>query len=241
MNPRDPIRRLLYEGRNWLGGHRLLFPALRLDRRLRTRIVTSSTDVCLEGFPRSANTYLSYIFERWNPGVRMAHHVHVPMQVRRAVALGVPCAVLVREPLDAVAALQVMDRGRLADGVVYRSYISFYERLLDVRDQVLVCRFEDVIADPGGVVEALNRRYGTTFRSEPVTAEVDAWFKQRVAVVGERFGFGGVAVGVPTEEKERLKATARERLARHPLLGRAEAVYRLWTDDAPGRGGRRAT
>nr|MBA2566441.1 hypothetical protein [Thermoleophilaceae bacterium] len=81
--------------RNWLAAHGLLFPLLALNRWFFRRVVRPSTRVVIEGFPRSANSYTFLAFRGWNPGVRIGHHLHTPLQVTLAVRLGVPCAVLI--------------------------------------------------------------------------------------------------------------------------------------------------
>ena len=220
------VRRLAYSGRNRLGSHPSLYPLLRL-RRARA-MVTRDTDVCIEGFPRSANTFAFFPFSLWNPHARVAHHLHVPMQVRRAVALGIPCAVLIRRPLDAITSLLLMDGDRLPDGLAYRSYINFYARTLDLRDGVVTCCFEEVIADPFVVVDRLNRRYGTSFEGHSLDAQERAVLARRIERYHRREEVQEVAFTVPSEHKQRLQREIRQRLAAHPLIGEAERIYRAW-------------
>lgn len=220
------MRRLAYSGRNRLGSHASLYPLLRINRP--GAIVTRDTDVCIEGFPRSANTFAFFPFSLWNPGVRVAHHLHVPMQVRRAVALGVPCVVLIRRPLDALSSLLLMDGDRLGDAVACRSYINFYARTLDLRDEVVTCTFEEVTADPFVVVDRLNRSYGTSFEGHPLDAEERVALARRIERYHRREEIQEAAFTVPSEGRQRLKQAVRARLVAHPLLEQAELIYRAW-------------
>ena len=150
----------------------------------RRSIVGPDHDVMIEGYPRSANSFAHDAFAMANPGLAIATHLHSAAHVRMAVACGVPAMVLVREPDAAVlSSLALMSqasgatfnagaRRRLVREATLR-YARFYERLVPVRERVLLIRFEDAITDFGVVVERLNARAGTTFtRFEHTEANV---------------------------------------------------------------------
>ncbi|MGI8804978.1 MAG: hypothetical protein ACR2IN_04710 [Thermoleophilaceae bacterium] len=200
--------------------------ALGFPGNIGERLVTRRTDVCIEGFPRSANTYTVLAFRQWNPGLRVAHHMHAVFQVRRAVKLGVPCCVLVREPLDAVASTVLMDRERVSDDACFESYVRFHRGLEPLRNGVVVCDFEELVADPSVAVERLNERFGTAFASVPMTRADEA---STLAEVRRRrrpaAGLPDYLTPAPSPEKERRKAELRERLARHPARAAAESAY----------------
>ncbi|MBA2525288.1 MAG: hypothetical protein H0V18_05815 [Pyrinomonadaceae bacterium] len=223
-------RRLAYSTRTWLGSHRLTYPLLRLARA--GAVVTSRTQACIEGFPRSANTWAVFPFRMWNPDVCVAHHVHVPMQIRRAVSLDVPCAVLVRKPLDALTSLLVMDEDRLSDAVACHSYTTFYDRILDLREHVVTCTFEEVTEDPFTVVTRLNARYGTDFQGVRLDGDERAALRDRIERYHRREGFREAAFTVPSETRRRAAAGVRERLQAHPALEPAEDAYRRWLGKA---------
>lgn len=198
------------------------------------RLAGPASNVCIEGFPRSANSYTVVAFRRWNRDARVAHHMHAAFQVRRAVRLGVPCCVLVRNPLDAVASTLVMDRERVSDDACYLSYIRFHRRVAPVLAQLVVCRFEEVVDDPSIVVDRLNGRFGTSFATEAVTREEEdsmlAAIRRRRPKRAELPEF---LAAVPSEGKEARKEQLRARLAGNPLLQEAQAAY----DAMAGAGG----
>ena len=75
-----------------LGRSGRLFPLLTKGPRTRPDLmVRRGTEICIEGFPRSGNTFAVYAFELWNPGSQVAHHLHAPGQFVRALRLSVPC------------------------------------------------------------------------------------------------------------------------------------------------------
>ncbi len=219
--------------RDWLAANGLLFPLLGVNRWLLRQAVTGATDVCLEGYPRSGNSFTWHAFRGWNPGARIAHHLHTPLQIKRAVRLGVPCAVLIRPPLDPVASVLAMDRERISGTAGYESYIRFYSRALPVHDRVVVAPFAEVTKDPATMIRRLNTTFGTSFAGEQMTLEEKAAIMRRMERLRAAHGRPAAASGVPSAEKDRRRMEHRERLAEHRLLSEAEQLYDAWV--GPGR------
>ena len=61
------------------------------------------TEIVIEGFPRSANSFAvnAFVLAQGRP-VHVAHHVHAAAQVLAAGRAGVPAILLIREPTDAI-------------------------------------------------------------------------------------------------------------------------------------------
>jgi len=217
--------------RDWLAAHGLLFCLRELDRGFLRRAVRRSTKICIEGYPRSANSYALLAFRRWNPGLRVANHLHTPLQITRAAKLGVPCAVLIRPPVDAVASVLVMERERISDTAAYRAYIHFYSRSLRVRDRVVVAPFEDVTRDPAAMVDRINALYGTAFAAEPLSEKVDAELRAELEARPAARGLPPTSYPAPSHEKDRRNAKLRQRVAAHPLRTEAERLHGAWVGD----------
>src|SRR5262245_13303869 len=209
-------------------------------RRFRTgEFPTRATEVCIEGFLRSGNTFTVIAFQQAQPRVvSIAHHVHAAGAVLAAVDMGTPTIVLIRPPDDAVLSY-VVRWPELTIGHALRGYIRFYEPLVAHRDRFVVGRFEEVTADLGGVIERLNDRFGTTF--EPfvpteenlgaVREELDRW-DANTARSGGPIELGR---GRPTDEKQAIKATLQEDLRGRSvsrLRERADRLHRRMTSDA---------
>lgn len=215
--------------RDRLAATGLLWPllAVRKPRLLRERVVTPGSDVCIEGFPRSANSFTVLAFRHWNPEARVAHHMHVPLQVHLAVKLAIPCCVLVRPPLDAVASVLVMQRGRVSDDACYDGYIRYHRRIARVRDEIVVCRFEELLDDPTVLVERLNARFETSFASRPLTPAIERKLLATLERRGRRRNWmlSRDFATAPSPVKEVKKAELEARVAGHPLLAEAEDSY----------------
>jgi len=88
-----------------------LFPLQTAARGHRARAVDRATELVIEGFARSGNTFAVAAFSLAQPRpVRLAHHLHAPAQVLLAARMGIPCIVLVRDPVDAVASRLIRRR-----------------------------------------------------------------------------------------------------------------------------------
>jgi hypothetical protein len=225
MRRPKPLLDAVFAARYVAGSHRATFPLLGLVPSHRRGMVRRSTDVCIEGLPRSANTYAVTAFMSRNPALAIAHHVHVPMQFLRAVRLGIPCAVLIREPLETLTSIVIAREEQVSHDLAFRVYVDYLRRLRGVRRCVALCTFHETLADGSVIARRLNERFGTTFRDEPITpgerSELVAQIRRLHVEIGSRPGY----VTVPSPDRESRKPQVRERLRRHPLLATARGEY----------------
>jgi hypothetical protein len=215
-----------FAGRQMLGRSARLLPLLTKGPRTRPDLMVGpETEICIEGFPRSGNTFAVYAFELWNPGRRVAHHLHAPAQFVRALRLSVPCVALIREPSPAVSSLVAFHEGVLPVGLGLRSYISFHRALLSVVDQVAICRFEELVDDPPIVVERTNERFGTRFRASELDETARRKLRERVERDHRRAGLPESRLTVPTDERAADKRRIKHDVESHRLHRQARAVY----------------
>jgi hypothetical protein len=133
--------------------------------------VERDTDVVIEGFPRSANTFAVIAFELAQPNaIRIAHHLHVPSQVIAAAQWGIPSLVLVRDPEEVVlSVVQLWPHISLEQAL--KDYVRFHRCILPYRERFVVASFEETTTDFGAVIRRLNARFGTSFREFQHTHE----------------------------------------------------------------------
>jgi len=126
-------------------------------------VTDSSVDLVIEGYPRSANTYAVAAFRvAQERDIRLAHHVHGPAQVLRAIKFGIPCLVIVREPVAAVASL-LQRYPFLKINNALLNYVSFYKPLVALTDRFVLAGFEQAVSDFNQVISAINMKYNTHF------------------------------------------------------------------------------
>jgi hypothetical protein len=147
----------------YAGNHPAVFFSLYwLMRKDSTRVVTPDTQLVVEGFPRSANTFARVAFSKaQNEKVRIAHGLHVPAQVVWAARWQIPTLVLIRKPRDAVLSFVVRDPISIDQALRY--YLSFYETVEKYRGAYVLGLFEEVTEDYGEVIRRINDKFGTTF------------------------------------------------------------------------------
>ncbi|HKK19008.1 MAG TPA: hypothetical protein VJ952_10045 [Opitutales bacterium] len=130
-----------------------------------TCFVDDSTDLVIEGFQRSANSFAVRSFEAAQPRpLRIAHHAHLSSQIVRGVGLRKPVLLLIREPVATLASYVAVWPQTPAP-VALKAYLGFYRRVQPFLGDCLVADFERVTGDFSSVVAALNQRFGTSFRS----------------------------------------------------------------------------
>lgn len=235
MSPSELVRALGHRARRQTRTLIGRWPSVA--RRFRTgEFPTQATEVCIEGFLRSGNTFTVVAFQQAQPRVvSIAHHVHAAGAVIAAVRMGTPTIVLIRPPEES-AISYVIRWPELTIGDALRAYIRFYAPLVPYRDRFVVGRFDEVSSDLGGVIRRLNGRFGSSFEPfvptdehlRSVVEEIDRWDENT-------YRHGGpidLGRGRPTEEKEALKATLRESYrarSQARLRVRAEGLYGTMT------------
>jgi hypothetical protein len=148
------VRTRWSEHRSYLTYSRYLHPL---------NVLNHSTQLVIEAFPRSANTFATVAFQISQPApVRVAHHLHAPAQVIEAVRRQTPVLLLVRHPRDAVVSQVVRSPGISVRGALV-AYERFHAHVLPVRAGCHVATFEQVTSDFGAVIRELNHRFGTDF------------------------------------------------------------------------------
>jgi hypothetical protein len=211
-------------------GHRALASLPRADPRM---WVGEETDVCLEGFPRSGNTFAYATFHRWNPDATIAHHVHVPAQLTAAAKRGIPAALLIREPVSTVASLMVYWESQLSAWTALRTYIDFHRSIEPILDRLVVCPFDRFIDRPRYVVDALNDRYRTRFSCEEVDQPGRKAILEQIQGGQKGYGRREATLSVPNDSLKGARDRAAEAVKSQPRLDEAMALYRRIAAAAP--------
>ena len=197
------------------------------------RIVRPDTDLCIEGYNRSANSFAVKAFRDANDSETYTHklatHTHASSQVKQALAYGIPTMVLIREPLAAVASqkalavqlMQVKDPMAFPIEIFVRLYMDFYRHLQPYADQFVVVSFEQATSDFSRVIERLNTKFGTSYAAIEHTKDKEE----------ELFEKGRVHLS-PSPERDAIKRQLEQELdtlKQTSLLAEAGEVYRRFS------------
>ena len=127
------------------------------------RIVTADTELVVDGFQGSANSFAAAQFKRCQQStVLFAHHMHSPTQIIHGVKRNIPVVVTIREPIGATVSL-LRRWPHIDTGRAIQSYAKFYEKLAPHLSRMIVSPFHLTISDLEQVFETVNRLHGTSF------------------------------------------------------------------------------
>lgn len=188
----------------------------------------NSTDILIEGFPRSGNTFASTAFKiSQDKYVKVAHHLHSAGHVIYAVKNNIPCLVLVRRPEDAILSLLLYD-GNITIKHALLDYISFYESIKSYRNGYVLANFDSVVSNFGKVVEIINAKFNKEFNIFVHSQEnVKKVFEEIKTGSRNTYGTEEVSV-VPTtkrkSEKEKIRSCYHQN-QNYSLKKRADQLY----------------
>jgi hypothetical protein len=213
---------------NWLCSHG---PTSRLyaaaQAKIRSSRVTDRTQLVIEGFPRSANTYALAAFTCANgPEVVVASHLHAASSVAEGVRRGLPVIVVLRDPLDACVSL--LQRQPVRPSSALRAYVRFHERIRPLVPDLVVSDFPVTTRAFGTTLAAVNLRFGSTFTPYEHTPENEARCRDFV-IEADRRDQGEVresTVALPRASREEGRELVVEAVTREAaLLDRARGLY----------------
>jgi hypothetical protein len=184
------------------------------------------TQVCIEGYLRSANSTSTRLFRIANPDCEIAHHNHMIANVKMAVRGNVPTIILLRDPVDAICSALIFAKTRKPVDELLR-YVSYYHYVEQHLDAVVMVEFKSALEDFNRAIERLNRHFGTHFHTIDDLAEanrqVEQDIRERYATMAE--GSDVTNMPLPSEERRRIKERWRSQVEAHPMLEEARAVY----------------
>lgn len=209
------------------GNALFLLPVFRLFKNRYPRYAVENADICIEGFPRSGNSFFVTTFQQWNPRTVISHHSHLASNAKYSVKKRKPTVVLIRKPADAIASAIAWDgrEARIVPGVGLITYLSFYRSLRNYADRILFLDFDEAITRPDQCVAKINRRFSSSFSARAFTEEEN----ERLQGVLERQDShnkrSAMNSSLPNERKGRLKAAIMPEITGHRLFSRAQILY----------------
>lgn len=193
-----------------------------------TSVVSDDTELVIEGLARCGNTFAVVAFHLAQERiVNVAHHLHAEAQIIQGVVLGIPVVLLVRDPEDVV--VSIASSFGYPVNVALRNYVKFYSKVLPYRGQVVIADFNQLTTNFGGVIEAVNAKFGTSFQPFSHTKEsvdkcfgvIDEFYR-RTAPEPNR------TLALPTEQRSASKEALRFQYQHPENASLREAARRLY-------------
>ena len=111
------------------------------------KIAFPETELVIDGFPGSGNSFLaSSLRDVLSDTIEVVSHFHHTVQLKRAIALGVPAVVVVSEPLAAASSLK-SKQPDLWDAVILLRWIVYHRYVARHRDRLDVFLFDEIVDD----------------------------------------------------------------------------------------------
>ncbi|MCX7620797.1 MAG: hypothetical protein N2037_08160 [Acidimicrobiales bacterium] len=174
-------RRLLRRIREMLGDDPFFLPiVLRATPTGTVRRLTDETEIVIEGFPRSGNTFAFFALKHAaalaGRDIVISSHVHTPSAVKAAVRLRYPTLYVIRRPIDTIVSLLIAAPHVPFDAAI-DEWLHHHEEILPYHERFVIGTFDDVTTDFGKVTAIVNERFGTDFPLfEPTEENVEAVF-----------------------------------------------------------------
>ena len=226
-------RRLKFRVRNRLGCHPAGMVALSKFGSWTDCVVRRDSVVCIEGYPRCANTYSVAAFRISQDDFtsHIGRHTHLAGNVLRALDFGIPTLVLIREPRSAVSSLKIFDPDQSLEACL-QAYIRFYSSLLDHRHRFVTAEFQEVTGAFDKVLGRLTAATGKEFRpfenDEPTKEACFRLVEEMDRRVNHKDTVTETQVARPSEVRKALRVEVEEQLGRsdlRPLVEEAGRIY----------------
>ena len=194
------------------------------------RLIQRDTDIVIEGFPRSANSFAVRAFNAAQAEpVKISTHFHSHAPIVLARRWNIPCMVLIRDPGSSVVSLRALEvqyerragarstLGQKRIGLYLAWYRKFYSVAYQHRDDLVFSKFEDATENFAAVIQSVNEKYDRQF----------ALFSHNESTVKKIFGQNNFHLS-PSKEREAIKELFRQELnsdENRALLGECERIY----------------
>jgi hypothetical protein len=112
------------------------------------------------GYPRSGNTYFTKLISAVLPELIFSHHLHTGGAKKLAFQSKLPVLIIIREPLESVASLYIMNNKgsslnvELIDKYI-EDYVEYHTFVFDNRSIIKIVEFEKLIKKPQLILDSL--------------------------------------------------------------------------------------
>ena len=223
------------------------YPSLFLSQRKKLygfidqeRMIDLKTEIVIEGFPGSANSFSVLAFKMsQNRDVNIAHHMHDPSQIIAAVKIGIPAIALIRLPEDAILSYIVRfssfaDEQQVIELInnQLKKYIDFYQKILIYKQHLVIADFKTLTNSYESIIQQVNNKYNTSFKlfycNEQNTKQV---FEQMNQLSKQKFGHVNEnAVSRPSINKEKAKKELAKYFKLTNLSGLLATAHNLYEE-----------
>ncbi len=185
------------------------------------------TKLCIDGFPRSANSLLCRkVMATTNYNNQtLAHHIHKRQNVECAALAGIPVIVPVRQPEECILSYLVYTDGKFGGGM-FQQYIEMLEFVILYSNSVTVALFEEITSDYKSIASRANRMHGEILTIPAIADEnLNDKIVNKVATESQHEEKKFFREGVPNKSRDALKQEYLSFVRSHKQLTRCKLLY----------------
>ena len=200
---------------------------------------SDSTSLYLDGYPRSGNTFASFLTKKIWPDLCVVHHFHSIAAIKISLGRNIPTFILIRKPDQAISSwylkhFSFTSKQTLPSSIDFRllerfliQYVMYYEFVLTVRNQLQIIQFDQFVSNPAEIMKTIN--YQLQKNEQKDNIEITSIVNQNAhKTFGAKDQLGS---STPSAYKENLKHSLIHALIQSPNIERANRIYALLNHD----------
>ena len=184
------------------------------------------TDICIDGYPRSANSFSVRMFRQSNPDSNIAHHTHAVANLSKSLVYGVPVVVLIRDPRQSIVSSVIAHRKNTISEEMHR-YIDFYAWVLERVDCFVIADFDDVVNNFNMIIRSVNEKNNSSFLLLKDIDDADTKVKNDIEKRFDKLGQSKMShiKPIPTKNRNEEKDRLTELVVGHDDFHQAQSLY----------------
>lgn len=185
-----------------------------------------TTEICIDGYPRSANSFSVRMFKLGNPNVNIAHHTHSIGNLKKAIENGIPSVALIRDPEYAIVSSVIAHKKDNIEDEIYR-YISIYRWVESNLDNLVIADFDCVINNFNVIINNINNRFNKSFSLIDDVCDADTQVKNDIEKRYDKLGQSKMShiKPVPTKGRDQEKERLRDSVLKNSDFQEAKKLY----------------
>jgi hypothetical protein len=193
----------------------LWFILVRKRKGLDIDFFRRDTDVFIDGYARSGNTFIIHLVRSLLPELNSVHHLHAVAPIKIALLLNLPAFILIRDPMNCISskylkhfAMRGIEVNTPIDEHLLNQFISdyltYYRFVKKNQDRLIILNFDQLIESPKIIVGKIKDRLEI---EKKISAE-----DLSQAIHSYRGATDTMGSSRPNQKKEKYKSLAKEHI-----------------------------
>lgn len=188
-------------------------------------ITHNDTDIVVEGYPRTGNSYLYLLIKQINPKIKISSHTHTIANVKLGISLKKKVIILIRPPLESCVSRLVFQKN-LTTILALKDYFIFYSHIQKKQKELIIINSDKMFNDNIYLINKLKGIFGKEIFNISIDQnKIFSDLKKENDLVSSR----EETLGYPSIKKNELKKINEKRILSdkkcHILLKNCQLLY----------------